>query len=139
LFSFVCTFLRWVKDSQIINTYIYHIFFVSNFKFLSIFRYFKNFTSPEYAKAGATIEETVVLSPGPLTFPATMLDQLRKLGLVVEIDDTVIYLREPYTAANAGVALTPEQAKMLTHMDKRTVNFSISMLCYWFDGSYEDL
>lgn len=74
-----------------------------------------------------------------MTFPATMLDQLRKLGLIVEIDDTVIHLREPYTAAIAGQALSPEQAKMLAHLDKRTVNFSIKMISYWFDGTYEDL
>ena len=60
-----------------------------------------------------------------------MLDQLRKLGLVVEIDDSVIHLREPFTAATAGVALTPEQAKMLAHLEKRTVDFSIKMLRYW--------
>ena len=102
-------------------------------------RYFTNFTSPEYAKAGAVLEEDVILPPGPLTFPATMLDQLRKLGLVVEIDDSVIHLREPFTAASAGVALTPEQAKMLAHLEMRTVNFSIKMLCYWFDGTYEEL
>ena len=68
-----------------------------------------------------------------------MLDQLRKLGLVVEIDDGVIHLREPFTAAHANVALTPEQAKMLAHLEKRTVNFSIKMLSYWFDGTYEEL
>ena len=68
-----------------------------------------------------------------------MLDQLRKLGLVVEIDDTVIHLREPFTAATAGIPLTPEQAKMLAHLEKRTVEFSIKMLCYWFDGAYEEL
>ena len=68
-----------------------------------------------------------------------MLDQLRKLGLVVEIEDSVIHLREPFTAATAGVALTPEQAKMLAHLEKRTVSFSIKMMCYWFDGSFEEL
>lgn len=102
-------------------------------------RYFTNFTSPEYAKAGAVLVEDVILPPGPLTFPGTMLDQLRKLGLVVEIDDTVIHLREPFTAAIAGAALTPEQAKMLAHMEMRTVNFSIKLLSYWYDGTYEEL
>mmetsp|Transcript_31056 Transcript_31056/g.29654 ORF Transcript_31056/g.29654 Transcript_31056/m.29654 type:complete len:216 (-) Transcript_31056:1167-1814(-) len=104
-----------------------------------IITYFNDFTSPECAKSGAIIEETIILSPGPLKFPATMLDQLRKLGLVVEIDDTVIYLREPFTAATSGVPLTPEQAKVLTHMERKTVNFSIKMLCNWSDGSFGEL
>jgi Insertion domain in 60S ribosomal protein L10P len=103
------------------------------------YRYFTNFSSPEFAKSGAIIREDVILPPGPLSFPATMLDQLRKLGMIVEIDDTVVHLRESYTAATAGVALTPEQAKALAHLDMRTVNFSIKMLCYWFDGTYEEL
>jgi hypothetical protein len=94
---------------------------------------------PEFAKAGAIIDETIILSPGPLKFPATMLDQLRKLGLVVEIDDTVIYLREPFTAATSGVALTPEQAKILAHMERKTVLFTIKLLCDWTDGSFEEL
>jgi hypothetical protein len=117
---------------------------LSNFNNITIIeiqhdRYFNDFTSPECAKSGAIIEETIILSPGPLKFPATMLDQLRKLGLVVEIDDTVIYLREPFTASTSGVALTPEQAKVLTHMERKTVNFSIKMLCNWSDGSFGEL
>ena len=103
------------------------------------FRYFKNFTNPEYAKSGAIMDSDIIIPPGPLTFPGSMLDHLRKLGMIVEIDDSIIYLREPYTAATAGEAVTPEQAKVLTHFDKKTVNFKIKLLCHWTDGNYEDL
>jgi mRNA turnover protein 4 len=101
-------------------------------------RYFKNLKMPEFAKAGAVLKENIVLNPGPLTFPATMLDHLRKLGLIVELDDGVIYLREPYTAASAGVPLTPEQAKMLVHMDRRTINFTMKLEGHWSDGKFEE-
>lgn len=74
-----------------------------------------------------------------MSFPATMLDHFRKLGLVVELDDGVIHLREPYTAATAGVALTPEQARMLVHMDRRTINFTMKLEGHWSDGKFERL
>ena len=102
-------------------------------------RYFKGFKAPEFAKAGAILKETIVLQPGPLSFAGSMLDHLRKLGMIVEIDDGVVYLREPFTAATKGVPLTPEQAKTLTHMEKRTVDFKMKLLAYWTEGSYEEL
>ena len=46
---------------------------------------------------GAVLSKDIVIPPGPLpnatAFPSTMLDQFRKLGLVVEMDDGVITLR----------------------------------------------
>ena len=114
------------------------LFFTNRSK-AEVQKYFKGFKSPEFAKAGTILKETIVLNPGPLTFAGTMLDHLRKLGLIVEIDDGVIYLREPYTAATKGVPITPEQAKMLTHMEKQTVDFKMRLLAYWTDGSFEEL
>jgi mRNA turnover protein 4 len=104
-----------------------------------VLKYFKGFKAPEFAKAGAVLTENIVLQPGPLSFASTMLDHLRKLGLVVEIDDGILYLREPFTAAAKGVPITPEQAKLLTHMDKKTVDFTMKLLAYWTDGTFEEL
>ena len=102
-------------------------------------RYFKGFKVPEFAKAGAVINENIILPPGALSFPSTMQDHFRKLGLVVELDDGVIYLREPYTAASVGVPLTPEQARILVHMNRRTINFTMKLEGYWTDGKFEKL
>jgi hypothetical protein len=67
-----------------------------------------------------------------------MLDELRKLGMVVEVDHGKTMLREPCAVATAGVPLTPEQARILVKLDRKTINFTINMLCKWEDGEYEE-
>jgi mRNA turnover protein 4 len=102
--------------------------------------YFKQFTSLEYGKAGAIPAEDIVLEIGHLPFaPGSMFDQMRKLGLTVEMDDGKIALRERFIAAKTGVPLTPEQAKLLVHMNKPIIPFTIELKCFWTDGKYEDL
>ncbi len=82
----------------------------------------------------------VVLETGPLLqFPVSMLDQLRKLGLVVEVEEGVIMLRQKYVASTVGASLTPEQAKILTHMDLKTVQFTIHLEAHWSEGNFEEL
>lgn len=65
-----------------------------------------------------------------------MVDHLRKLGLVVEVDNGTVVLMQEFTAATAGEALTPEQAKMLVHLDKKLDSFSVKLECYWCDGKF---
>jgi mRNA turnover protein 4 len=68
-----------------------------------------------------------------------MINQLRKLGMIVEIEDGLAYLREPYNAAKNGEPLTPEQAKVLVHFEKRLAEFKIDIACFWSNGNYEEL
>ena len=63
---------------------------------------------------------------------------MRKLGLVVEIHDSELLLREPYVAARAGLPLTPEQAKVLEHLGKQLAVFEIRLLGHWSDGQFEN-
>jgi len=104
-----------------------------------VVEYFANFVHPDFAKAGAIPDEDVVLKPGQLPFAAGMLDQLRKLGLVVELDDGKVMLRSTFVVAKKGAALTPEQAKVLIHLDKKLVQFTITLDCVWSNGVYEKL
>ena len=80
-----------------------------------------------------------MIEAGPLSFPPSMLDQFRKLGLVVEIDNGVIQLREPFVAAQKGVPLTPEQAKVLVHQQIPVDEFKMKLVCLWSDGEFEEL
>eukprot|EP00599_Poterioochromonas_sp_BG-1_P014054 CAMPEP_0173163152 /NCGR_PEP_ID=MMETSP1105-20130129/19752_1 /TAXON_ID=2985 /ORGANISM="Ochromonas sp., Strain BG-1" /LENGTH=203 /DNA_ID=CAMNT_0014083157 /DNA_START=14 /DNA_END=626 /DNA_ORIENTATION=+ len=89
--------------------------------------YFSGFSSPDFAKAGAIPEETIVLPPGELPFPTTMLDELRKLGMTVEIEDGKVILREELTSKN------------ISEVDRPIINLTITLLCKWEDGSYEEL
>lgn len=105
-----------------------------------VLKYFNSFESPEYAKAGALPLETVNLKAGEiLPFQVSMLDQLRGLGLVVEVDDGKIVLRNDFVAAKKNVELTPEQAKLLVHLQKPLIKFKIHLVSHWSNGSYEEL
>lgn len=101
-------------------------------------RFFSTFSSPEYAKAGAIPESDIVIPPGLLDFSSSMLDHFRTLGLVVEVENGKVALRESYVAARLGEPLTPEQAKILTHMKMPIATFTISLNCHWQDGNFEE-
>ncbi len=105
----------------------------------NICRYFKKFSVLDYAKAGAIPNENIVLNVGELTFPPTMLDQLRKLGLTVEIDNGKVLLREEFVAAAKGVPLAPEQCKLLVHMKMPLVRTKIDLVSSWHDGEFAEL
>eukprot|EP00597_Dinobryon_sp_UTEXLB2267_P004800 CAMPEP_0170077848 /NCGR_PEP_ID=MMETSP0019_2-20121128/14569_1 /TAXON_ID=98059 /ORGANISM="Dinobryon sp., Strain UTEXLB2267" /LENGTH=175 /DNA_ID=CAMNT_0010290395 /DNA_START=151 /DNA_END=678 /DNA_ORIENTATION=+ len=99
-----------------------------------VVRYFENFSHPDFAKAGAIATETFILEPQPLPqFPVSMLNELRKMGMAVEIDDGTVMLREPVTVMSDGVPLTPEQARMLVKLDRKTITFQIRMECVWLE------
>lgn len=102
-------------------------------------KYFKNFHPAEFAKAGAIPSEDIVLEPTDLSFQPSMLDQFRKLGMIVEIDNGVIQLRSSFTAAEAGVPLTPEQAKVLVHFNMPIIDFKINITGMWSDGEFQEL
>eukprot|EP01041_Mallomonas_annulata_P001719 gene1719-3328_t len=100
--------------------------------------YFKNFSSLDYAKSGTVPEEDIIIPEGLLDFPPSMLDQFRKIGLVVEVEDGNISLRNQFVAAKAGVPLTPEQAKALVHFKKPIERFTIQLEGHWANGEFED-
>jgi hypothetical protein len=68
-----------------------------------------------------------------------MLDQLRKLGLIVEIETGVVVLRQQFSAATQNIPLTPEQAKILVHLQQPIVRSKIHLDSRWSDGEFEEL
>jgi mRNA turnover protein 4 len=80
-----------------------------------------------------------VLPVGELEFPGSMLDQLRKLGMTVELDNGKIMLKSMFIVASKGVPLTPEQAKVLVHMKMQLISFKISLVGSWCDSQFEEL
>ena len=105
-----------------------------------MYRYFKHFHSDEFALAGHIPTTTIEIPPGPLPqFPISMMDELRKLGMVVEVDNGVLQLREVVVAAQSGVPLTPEQAKILVKFEKRIVQFTIELKGHWENGQFTEM
>lgn len=79
-----------------------------------------------------------MLPAGDLDFPGNMLDQLRKLGMTVELDNGKISLKSMFIVASKDVPLTPEQAKLLVHMKVPLISFKISVAASWSDGEFSE-
>ena len=105
----------------------------------NVIRYFKKFSAFDYAKAGAIPSKDIILPAGELNFPGSMLDQLRKLGLTVELDNGKISLKSMFIVAANGEPLTPEQAKLLVHMKQPLIAFKINLVSSWCDGNFTEL
>ena len=104
-----------------------------------VLSYFKDYKAPEFAMAGTIPTEDIIMQTGEIDFPTSMLNTFRQLGLVVEIDDSKMILREKFIAAKKNVPITPEQAKILVHLNKPLINFTIKLDCHWNNGKYENL
>jgi mRNA turnover protein 4 len=104
-----------------------------------VLEYFAGLRVADYAKAGAIAKESIVMKPGPLKFPVDMLEQMRKLGLVVEILNGAMVLKTGFQVTLKGEPLTPEQAKVLVHMGKKLSVFQVRCTGFWSDGEFEDL
>ncbi|CAM9441914.1 unnamed protein product [Chrysoparadoxa australica] len=77
-------------------------------------QYFSELAMPEFASSGFVPSTTIEVPEGVLEeWPISMMEQLRKLGLIVEIKDSKLVNRSKFKMAKEGVPLTPEQAKLL--------------------------
>lgn len=100
---------------------------------------------PEYANAGFVPKEDITIAAGLLNdykrMTGSMSDHLRKLGMVVEIVNGELDLKNDFVVATAGVPLTPEQAKVLEHMEMPLAQFKVSLVGHWNKkkSSYEEL
>jgi mRNA turnover protein 4 len=102
-------------------------------------KYFKKFSYKDFAKAGTVLDDEIVLEPGFLDFPVSMVEELRLLGMVAEADNGKVALRSRIVVAKSGEPITPEQAKILVKMDMRTVDFKLSLLAEWTDENFTEL
>lgn len=67
-----------------------------------------------------------------------MLDVLRKLGMVVEVDDGTVVLRSAITIAKVGEPLTPEQAKILVKLNTKIIEFKVNIECAWENEEFTE-
>jgi mRNA turnover protein 4 len=102
-------------------------------------KYFKNLRVNDFAKSGFVATETVTIPAGPQPqFVGSMVESLRALGLPVDLKRGVILLHNDFCICKAGATLTPEQAKLLVHFDKKMAHFSVQLISRWTsDGTYE--
>mmetsp|Transcript_13249 Transcript_13249/g.17335 ORF Transcript_13249/g.17335 Transcript_13249/m.17335 type:complete len:228 (+) Transcript_13249:108-791(+) len=104
--------------------------------------YFAQMQEPDFARAGAIAEKEVAVNNSDLTqFPVSMMEQLRKAGMPVEIKTGKIILRdgqETYRLCKLGQALSAEQCKLLVHFGNKLSTFKVNLVCRWADGNFEE-
>lgn len=105
-----------------------------------VLAYFAKLAFSDYPRSGFVATETVKIEQGPLPqFIGSMVESLRGLGLPVDLKKGAIVLSRDHTICKEGQTLTPEQAKLLQHFDRKMAEFRLEMLSVWADGKYERL
>jgi len=105
--------------------------------------YFETLSEPDFARAGARANAEVTITEDQMSsFPVSMMEQLRKLGMPVEIKQGKVVFRdglEKYRLCKKDEVLSAEQCKLLKHFGIKLVNFEVKLLCRWSDGEFEEL
>eukprot|EP00735_Rhodelphis_limneticus_P014358 TRINITY_DN8370_c0_g1::TRINITY_DN8370_c0_g1_i1::g.29082::m.29082 TRINITY_DN8370_c0_g1::TRINITY_DN8370_c0_g1_i1::g.29082 ORF type:complete len:243 (+),score=51.19,sp/Q9UKD2/MRT4_HUMAN/51.13/2e-75,Ribosomal_L10/PF00466.15/2.2e-18,RNase_H_2/PF13482.1/0.016,RNase_H_2/PF13482.1/3.6e+03 TRINITY_DN8370_c0_g1_i1:43-771(+) len=97
--------------------------------------WFENYCETDYARSGYVASETVELPEGPLDDqPHSLETTFRKLGMPTALKNGVIVLRKDFTVCRIGEALTPEQARILKHLNKPMAEFRIKLHAVWSEG-----
>mmetsp|Transcript_14958 Transcript_14958/g.47694 ORF Transcript_14958/g.47694 Transcript_14958/m.47694 type:complete len:241 (+) Transcript_14958:34-756(+) len=94
----------------------------------------------DYARSGSVATKTVTLAAGPLPeMQHTMVEELRTLGLPVELKRGVVTLYAPHTICKKGDVLSPEQCRLLKHFWHPMAEFRVTLLACWSDGETQVL
>jgi mRNA turnover protein 4 len=79
-----------------------------------MFRYFSEFSCPDYARSGNIATDDVTINAGSLEqFQHTMEPQLRKLGMHTSLKKGIVTLDTDFDVCKKGDKLNPEQARIL--------------------------
>lgn len=104
---------------------------------VKVIEYLTKVNIPDFARSGGIANKDVELKAGPLEqFPGSMVENLRLLGLPLQLKNGVIQLLDDFKVCEKNKILTPEQAKILVHLDLKMAHFKIQLLCKWTDGKF---
>ncbi|KAL7561607.1 hypothetical protein ACA910_004194 [Epithemia clementina (nom. ined.)] len=107
----------------------------------SVEQYFANLHEPDFARAGSTADDEVLISNANLeSFPVSMMEQFRKCGMPVEIKVGKIVLRDGkdwYRICKKGEALSAEKCKLLVLFGMRLSTFKVQLVGRWSGGEFE--
>jgi mRNA turnover protein 4 len=107
--------------------------------------YFYNLAEDDFARAGAVAPRKVVVTQDMVaTHPVSMVEQFRKLGLPVEVDNGRVAFvggKTEHTLCKDGETLSAETCKALTHFGIKLAEFRVRLICRWSakDGEFEML
>lgn len=105
--------------------------------------YFANLVKPDFARAGFVSTRTVHISRDMLVnFPASMVEQFRKLGLPTKVDNgKVVFMdgQNEFRLCKEGETLSAEKCKLLVQFGIKLSEFKVHLLCRWSGGEFEVL
>ena len=105
--------------------------------------YFSSMVEPDFARAGAISSRTEMVTADMLVqFPVSMMEQLRKLGMPVEIQKGKVVFRDglsEFRICKEGETLSVEKCKLLVHFGIKLADFRVTLACRWSNGAYETL
>ena len=88
--------------------------------------YFQNLAVADHAPPGFVHTETIPLPLGSLgNWPVSMMEQFRKLGVVVEVEEGVLVNRKAINMCTAGEPISPEGAKLLVSAGGILLRFAV--------------
>ncbi|GAM17856.1 hypothetical protein SAMD00019534_010310, partial [Acytostelium subglobosum LB1] len=102
----------------------------------TVLSYFNTYKENDFARAGFIPEETITRPEGKIDMPHTQETYLRKLGMPTSLKNGVILLEREFDLATAGVALTPDQARLLQLFDMKLSDFKFNLIGFWNNGEY---
>lgn len=102
-----------------------------------VLSFFKAFKTLDYARYGSKATESFEVKAGLLDLPFTMAEQLRALGMPVELDHGKVRLTRDFIVCEKGDLLSSEQSHLLKHFAKPMAYFRLSMLAMWERESEE--
>eukprot|EP01133_Synstelium_polycarpum_P005706 gene5706-6591_t len=105
----------------------------------TVLSYFNTYSETDFARAGFIPEETITKKAGSIEMTHTQEPYLRRLGMPTSLKHGVILMESDYDLCEKGVALTPDQARLLQLFDIKLSEFKFNLLGYWNDGDYTAL
>ncbi|PVD32173.1 hypothetical protein C0Q70_07602 [Pomacea canaliculata] len=106
-----------------------------------VLKFFKTHKVQDFARPGNKATETVVIKEGPLpSISYVSEDQLRKLGLPIELKRGVIHLLHDYPVCKKGEILNPQQTRLVKLLGKKMANFHVILSGVWTkDNGWQEL
>lgn len=105
-----------------------------------VISYFRELEEPDFARAGFVAKSEVTVKNEMMdSFPGSMMEQLRKLGMPVEIKEGKVVLqdkRAKWRLCAQGETLSTDQCKLLTHFNIPMASFKVQPVCYWSNGEF---
>ena len=106
-------------------------------------QYFASLVEPDFARAGSVAPRSEMVTSRMLEeFPVSMMEQLRKLGMPVEIQQGKVVFRdgvEEFRICKEEEVLSVEKCKILKHFGIQLADFRVTLACRWEDGAFEVL